>query len=231
MKKIGTIEGEYVIRFDLHMRLQHIILFISMILLGLSGFALKYSHTFIGKFLVIIEGGIEGRGYLHRIAAILLIFDVFYHLWYIIFTEDGNREFRLLIPRWKDLRDFFYVLYGFFAKKEYRIEFDKYTYKEKFQYWGVVFGTAAMIFTGLIMWFETFSMMLIPKWLFDICIVLHGSGALVLFILLFLWHIYITHFSPENFPINMEWWHGKRKLEDLKEKRILEYRRYVEGKR
>jgi hypothetical protein len=29
----------------------------------------------------------------------------------------------------------------------------------------------------------------------------------------------------------MEWWHGKRKLEDLKEKRILEYRRYVEGKR
>lgn len=231
MKKIGTIEGDSVIRFDFHMRLQHIILFISMVLLVISGFALKYSSTPIGKFLLALEGGIEGRGYIHRISASLLIFDILYHIWFIVFTEDGNREFRLLIPRWRDFRHFFLVLYDFFAKKGYHMEFDKYTYKEKFQYWGVVVGTIIMTFSGLIMWFETFSMIFIPKWAFDICVLLHSSSALLIFILLFLWHMYITHFSPGNFPINMEWWHGKRKLEDLKEKKILEYRRYVEGKR
>lgn len=229
MKKIGEIKDGYVLRFSVHMRIQHIILFVSLIMLALTGFALKYSHTFIGAFLIKIEGGITTRGYIHRFFSILLLLDVIYHMWYVVFTEEGHKELMLLIPRQKDIIDFFKTLRATIQGKESGVLMDKYGYREKFQYWGVVFGVVVMGITGFMMWFETQTMSILPKWLFDMCVALHAYGALLLFIILFIWHIYNVHFSPEYFPFNWEWWHGKRKLEVLKSTRSLEYERYEEA--
>ena len=226
MKPIGTIENGRVLRFSLHMRIQHILLMVSLIILAITGFALKYHDSFLGKILMAIEGGMELRGFIHRFFAVILLADIIYHVWYVVFTEEGHREFMLLKPSWRDVREFFAtVRYNLTGKGEKPL-YDKYSYREKFQYWGVVVGVSLMVVTGLVLWFETISMAIMPKWVFDVTAVIHGGEGLLLFVILFLWHGYNVHFSDKKF-FNSSFITGWEDLEYVKKERPLEYQRYT----
>ena len=90
-------------------------------------------------------------------------------------------------------------------------------------------GLAMMILTGFILWFETLSMAIMPKWVIDVTFVAHGYEDLLAFLVLFLWHMYNVHLNPSVFPMDKTWITGKISLEDLKEKHYLEYQE-IEGK-
>jgi len=95
----------------------------------------------------------------------------------------------------------------------------------------VVAGSMSMIVTGFILWFENQSMAVLPKWIIDITKVIHGYEGTLLFILLFLWHIYNVHFNPTVFPMDMSWLSGKISLKELKKRHPIEYERIVEALR
>ena len=97
------------------------------------------------------------------------------------------------------------------------------------RYWGATLGSLIMIATGLILWFETQSMAVLPKWVMDVTAVVHGYQGLLIFLVLFLWHMYITHLNPRNFPMNRTWLTGRITLGRLKEDHPLEYER-LKGK-
>jgi hypothetical protein len=64
----------------------------------------------------------------------------------------------------------------------------------------------------------------VPKWLFDVTAIVHGYEGLILFALLFGWHVYIVHLSPGNFPLQTTFLDGKISLERLRREHPLEYR-------
>ena len=217
-----------ILRFSRTWRVQHLLLMISVFLLIISGFSLKYSHTTIGKILIFLEGGFEARGALHRISAFLLIFTTLYHLIYIIFTKEGRREFRALIPRKKDLDDFIKSILYDIGKIDKRPEFDRYSYKEKLQYWVISFFVLIMVISGAILMFHNYLFAVFPKWIIDLSLSFHSWIATLVIVFLILWHFYIVHLSPENFPWNSSFWDGYVDEKWLKENHYLEYKRIKE---
>ncbi|MFC2170002.1 formate dehydrogenase subunit gamma [Acidobacteriota bacterium] len=211
-------------RFDLNQRVQHIVLFVCLILLSLTGLALKFHNTWLGRLLMKLEGGDEVRGLIHRIAALVFIGFCFFHIFYFIFNRRGHEELMSIKPKRKDFKDFINSFKFNMGLLKKRPLYGRFSYKEKFQYWGVALGSILMIITGIILWSGTSFMNLLPKWALDLTLIIHGYEGVLLFILLFLWHIYNVHLSPDVFPMSKIWLTGKISPEEMKKNHPLEYK-------
>jgi cytochrome b subunit of formate dehydrogenase len=225
MKNHENKNEQFVERMNLNFRIQHMILFLSLIILAISGLALYFHDTWFGKLLIQIEGGIEARGKIHRITAIVLMLLCVYHLFYILFSEKGHSEFLRILVRIQDFKDFLLDIFYSLNLTQTHADFEKYSYREKFQYWGVITGIVIMTITGLILWFQEISMTILPKWCLDLTFVVHGNAGLIIFFVLFVWHLYDVHLSPFNFPMDWSWLTGKISLNKLKKRHYKEYLR------
>jgi len=227
MVPMKTKKEDFVIRFSLTFRLQHILVFTSMIILALTGFAIMYHNTALGRMLIDLEGGFEMRGKIHRIFAIVLILAFLWHFLEVLFTEKSHREFLKLMPQIKDFKDFIITLKYYLKLDDEQARFEKFNFIQKFQYWGVLIGILVMGLTGVILWFRDFSMAALPKWVMDVTLIVHGYEGTLVFIVLFFWHQYNAHLNPDVFPMDMTWINGKMSLEDLKKRHPLEYEKVM----
>jgi formate dehydrogenase gamma subunit len=211
-------------RFNRRELTQHWVLMISLVGLALTGLALFAADTWLGRTLIALEGGIESRGDLHRFFAILLMVLTVWHFQYVVFTERGHRQLMAMKVHREDFTGFLAQLRFYLGLRSAAPEFGRFTPIQKLQYWGAAIGSLTMIVTGLVLWFHTAAMAVLPKWLFDVTTIVHGYEGLILFALLFGWHIYIVHLSPGNFPMQRTFLDGKIPIERLKREHPLEYR-------
>lgn len=216
-------------RFSRTWRVQHMLLVISVILLILSGLSLRYSHTWLGKAVIFLEGGFEARGALHRISAVVLLVTILYHGVYITMTREGRSELGALRPQWKDFKDFRDTLLYDMGRLPHRPRCGRYTYREKLQYWAFSLFLMIMTSSGVILWLHNYFIAHFPKWWVDVTFAVHGMTATLLFVFLVLWHLYIVHLSPGHFPWNGSFWHGKVSLDWLREFHAEEYEELIHG--
>ena len=87
-----------------------------------------------------------------------------------------------------------------------------------------------MAVTGFLLWFETPTMEVFPKWVIDLTRVVHSWEGVLIFIILILWHLYQVHLSPGSFPMNYAWLDGKISDDRLKTEHSLEYENMTGGK-
>ncbi len=214
-------------RLSLDLRLQHGVLLIAMIVLLLTGLVLKFHDNVVSAWLIRLEGGILFRGLIHRAFAIVLILLAVYHAAWVTFTDTGHSELMAMVPRHKDLSDFFQKLAFNLGLSNNLPAFDRYDYLQKLQYWGVAIGTAVMIVTGMVLWFVNESMAILPKWIIDLTLIVHGWDGVLIFIVLFLFHMYNVHLNPAVFPMSMTWIDGKIQVDRMKNEHRLEYDRLV----
>ncbi|MCX8011523.1 MAG: hypothetical protein N3A61_10245, partial [Ignavibacteria bacterium] len=57
---------ELIERFNLIERIQHIVLFVTLIMLLITGLSLTFYDSWLGRFMIELEGGLKGRGRLHN---------------------------------------------------------------------------------------------------------------------------------------------------------------------
>jgi len=210
-------------RLTLNERVQHVLLMASTVVLLVTGFSLLFHDLPIARWLLWLEGGVEGRGVIHRWAAVVLMAVCGSHFAYILFTERGHAQFMLMRPRRKDIRDFLQVMRLNLGRPGAPPAFDRFDYRQKFQYWAFGIASGTMILSGLLLWFATEAMAVMPKWLFDLLAVLHGRESIVIFLLLFVWHLYDVHLRPEVFPMDWSWITGRISLADLRARHPVEY--------
>jgi len=216
-------------RFTRSQRVQHFLLLVSFIILIITGLALKFHDSWFGKLVITLEGGVIARGIFHRFAAVLLIFVAIYHFFYIIFTRYAHEEFLLMLPKFKDFKDAFQNVAFTLGLSSEHPKIDKYAPQDKFQYWAVVAGSFLMIITGLVLWYQTQAMLVLPKWAIDITRVMHSYQGVIIAVVILLWHLYIVHLNPKRFPMSRIWIDGKVSLEELKVEHPLEYERKYQG--
>jgi len=187
---------------------QHHLLMISFIVLVVSGFALRFSESWLSELFFGWPGGFELRGLIHRVAAAVLIFVTVWHLIYL-FSRRGRSFFKDMMPKFHDFKDFVHrILFNLGISKTTPF-FKRFSYIEKAEYWALVWGTAVMIITGILLWFDNYFIRFLPKGFLDVALVVHYYEAILASLAIAVWHLYSTIFNPQVYPMNPSWLSGK----------------------
>jgi cytochrome b subunit of formate dehydrogenase len=172
-----------------------------------SGFALRFSSSWIARLFFGWEGGFELRGTVHRIAAVLFDATVIWHVFFL-FTPRGRRYVRDMWPNGLDFKYFWdRILYNL-GRKDNVSSIGRFSYVEKAEYWALVWGTAVMIVTGILLWWDNWFVHFLPKGALDVALVVHYWEAWLATLAIAVWHLYSTVFSPHVYPMNPSWLTG-----------------------
>ena len=218
-------ETDQVERFTKSERAILIFFFSSLIILTITGLTLKYHESWFAQWIMHLEGGVLLRGKVHRLAAIVLIATFLYHILSIMVTRRGHEFFQDMVFKKKDVSDCASLIrYNLNVQKDMP-RYGRFTCIEKIQYFASGLAVVLLSFSGFVLWFETFFMMAMPKWMIDLTHVVHSFEATVGFLVLVVWHLYNVHLNPQVFPMSKSWITGKISIEDLQKNHPLEYER------
>lgn len=196
-------------------RFLHASLAISFILLVYTGFALLYPSAWWVAPINMIENSEEFRSLLHRVCGVILTAVSLHHLWFMFFNKRGIEQRRHFMPRLKDARDIWDNIMWYFGKRKQRPRFDRFTYMEKAEYWALVWGTAVMVVTGFILWFEDIAMIFMPRWLWEVALIVHLFEAILATLAIVVWHFYFVMINPDESPLSLTFITGRMTLKEL----------------
>ncbi len=187
---------------------QHSAVMLTFVALIISGFALRFSQSWLSRFFFGWVGGFQLRGTIHRIAAVLFILTVIWHLVFL-FTKRGRGFFLDMWPKMQDFKFFWdRILYNL-GRKDNADCIQRFSYVEKAEYWAIVWGSVVMIVTGILLWFDNWFIRYLPKGALDVSLVIHYYEAWLATLAIAVWHLYSTVFNPHVYPMNPSWITGK----------------------
>lgn len=204
-------------RFTLNQRIQHIIFFMSFILLAYTGFPLKFPDEWWSRWMIASVGGFDNRTLIHHISGFLMIGVSIYHVAYHAILEKPRYD---ILFNFKDVKDFQQQMLYFLKISDKSPEFGRYTWKQKFEYFGAGFGAIIMGFTGILMLNPFESMKYFPIGFIQIANLFHSWEAVLASIAIFIGHFYDEQF--EKFP-NLTWLTGNVSEKEMKHEHPLEY--------
>ncbi len=190
------------IRWTENERIQHWLLAVSFIILAFTGFWLKYPDVWWVQPFAGIEWLFALRSLLHRLAGALFLVVGVYHVFYLIAIPRGRLLLKAFKPSLKDLKDLRQNIAFNVGLSAKRPAFGHFSYMEKLEYWALIWGALIMGATGLLLWFENFSLTIFPKWILDLLTVIHLYEAWLATLAIVVWHLYFVIFDPDIYPLN-----------------------------
>ena len=215
------------LRMTLNERFQHLNLFINFTILVITGFALKYPEAFWVSPISDVPLGMTFRGMLHRLCGVAIVTLGGYHILYMIFTARGRGILWGMVPRWKDALDLWETIKNnfFINRPAKEIQMDRYNFREKAEYLGLIWGTVVMTVTGFILWFKEEWLMYFPLWAFNVARAIHFYEAILATLTIIVWHFYSVVFNPDVYPMNWAWITGKMTEHEMELEHSVELER------
>jgi formate dehydrogenase subunit gamma len=234
-------------RYSVHIVIQHLLVFITFILLAATGLPIFFSDVFWAPYVVSVFGGIDTARLIHRISAFIMMFAAAYHIITIVggtVRKIRHHEFdykRTQLPRLKDLYDLIHDIKYFLGREPYRPKMEKFMYKQKAHYLAIIWGNFVLIAAGSVLLFPDIMARLFPETLGkilplggmgadsysaffqDLARLMHADEAVMALILLAFWHWTNVHLVPGRFPIQWAFLTGKITREHQIEEHFLEY--------
>ena len=205
------------LRLTLNERLQHSVLLVSFILLVITGFALKFPGSFWAEPIVRWEKDFPLRGLVHRMAGVVLIAAALYHLAYLLFSAEGRRELRAMLPRVLDAREVVETV-GYNLGYRHRLPlYKKFNYAEKLEYWALVWGTVVMGATGVLLWAHNFVLRYLSNSWLDVLTAIHYYEAILATLAIVIWHFYAVIFDPDVYPVKWTLVSGRAPEHEVRE--------------
>jgi formate dehydrogenase subunit gamma len=215
------IQGEFITRFDVHQRIQHYALFISFIILAITGVLRGFPDWPTFAWFTKIFGGPDVLRLVHDIAAFAMIVDGIYHLLYIAHGILFKKKWpTAMLPSLKDITDATRTMLWAVGIRKYEPVYDRFQYGQKIDYWAIFWGMPVMVITGIIMMFPSvFSSAfgVDHQWWFAVCATAHRDEAVLAISFIAIVHMYYGHLSTAAFPVNTTMFTGKMKKEAYKE--------------
>jgi formate dehydrogenase subunit gamma len=216
-------------RFSLPQRIEHFGVMITFAVLVITGMPQKYFTAGFSQWVVGVLGGIGDVRIIHRITGFIFAALLIEHL-AIAILATATRRVKLfsIVPSRKDFRDAIQTLRYYLGLSKEQAFFDRYDYRQKFEYWGMVAGSLIMVGTGAILFFPAVVARWLPGQLIPAAKVMHSYEGLMAFLVVIVWHIYNAHLNPDVFPFDTSIFTGRISRERMHHEHPLELAR-IEG--
>ncbi len=212
-------QNPFMVRMTTNQRWQHLILLVSFVILVITGFALRFPDTW---FAHVFGMGEHWRSIIHRVAGVVLMGAGIYHVFYLAAAREGRRLIRDLMPKPRDGFDACNTMLYYLGLKSEKPKFGRFSYAEKAEYWALVWGTALMGLTGVMLWAKVWVGNMLARWWVDIAAAVHFYEAILATLAILVWHFYQVFLDPDVYPMNWAWWDGKMPVEHYKHEHTLD---------
>ena len=228
------VEARYYTRFTPGQRLLHAVLVIAFLGLAATGLPLRFSSAAWSQALARTVGGFSAILFFHKFFAVVLTIDFLIHVADVAYRIVVKKNWSVLwgtnsmVPNLKDLKDLIAQMRWFLFLGA-KPKFDRFTYWEKLDYWGVFWGMAIIGISGYAMWFSRAFARIVPGSWLNVAILIHGEEALLAVGYIFVVHFFNEHLRPHNFPMDITIFTGSQTEEEFRERHPEEYARAAGG--
>ena len=223
-----ALAGERLVeRFEVRQRVEHLVLVASFIALAATGIPQKFADVDLSRWIVAQLGGIDTARFLHRAFAVAFMVLALEHVGWMV-VQAGRRRLRpTMAPALSDVQNAVQMIRYCLGLSRSHPRFDRYDYRQKFEYWGIVFGSTVMILTGLTLWFPALATRVLPGQFVAAAREAHSNEALLALLVVVVWHLYSVVLSPTCFPGDLSIFTGLIPERRLLEEHALEHQRLV----
>jgi formate dehydrogenase subunit gamma len=218
-------QGEKIRRFTRRHMVNHWLMLVTFIGLVITGMPQKFAGDAWAKGIVLIIGGVERVRFIHHILGTIMALQLLWHVLEGVWLHLVKRLDMPMVPKLSDVLDFMQQIKFNLGMEKPPPRMDRYGFAEKLEYLALVWGTAVMVATGLLLlypvrWSSLFSgeVILAAK-------AAHGGEAILAFLSILTWHAYFVHFRHWNTAI----FTGRLDAEAYAEEHPLELARLRRG--
>ncbi len=215
-------------RFTPHQRVQHWVLFGSFTLLVITGFPIKFADRAWAAWLIDAIGSLSRARLLHRWAGVTLMLGFAYHLSYMaVFTvRDARRTGRGLLKTFlglpmmmqlEDLKHMRELLKFLLFIRKTRPPAGRFSLEQKFEYFGVFWGSMLLGLTGALMWANAWTSGMFTGRVLTLAALIHTFEAFLALLHVGIVHMVGVIFTPVVFPVSPAMITGDTPAEKLAE--------------
>jgi cytochrome b subunit of formate dehydrogenase len=196
-------------RFGIGRIVEHQLNALVFAVLVITGLSQRFHEYQVSSWVMMTLGGVDTMRIIHRTSGFLFTALIVIHVAVGIYGVVIRRWPASMMININDFRHAIENIKYYFGILNHPALCDRYDYKQKFEYWGVIAGGFLMISTGIILWFPVEFARFLPGEFIPAAKAAHSNEALLAFLVIIIWHIYNSIFSPEVFPLDTAIFTGK----------------------
>jgi len=217
-----------VTRFSTLERAEHIAVMALFVVLALTGFPQKFYDHRWAQLLTGWLGGVDTARWFHRAAGLAFGALLAAHVLRLVASVVKRTTSFSMVPTRRDFADAVQTI-RYYLRLGDAPRFDHFDYRQKFEYWGMLLGSAVVVGTGLALLFPIQTAQWLPGQLIPAAYVAHSQEGLMAFLVVIVWHIYNAHLNPDVFPFDRSIFTGEISEHRLQHEHAIEYERLTQG--
>ena len=123
--------------------------------LALTGFPQKFYDHRWAQMLTGWLGGVDTARWFHRAAGLAFGALLLAHVLRLVVSVVRQKTTLSMVPTRQDFRDAVQTIEYYLRLKDSPPRFDHFDYRQKFEYWGMLLGSAVVVGTGVALLFRS----------------------------------------------------------------------------